>query len=150
MATLTKIFTGMTGGPEAIQGNFEKLNAAGAVISEWTRTGMTNINGATDNTGWLLQYRTIDIDGQRFLQFSGWINAPKFNGSSQEVVQMPSNIFSGVTTLTSIGGFSLSGFDIIHVGYNGATNRLTFDNVSKTTAAVSCEINLIVTQAKNG
>lgn len=53
MASLTKIFTGMTGGPEAIQSNFTALNGETLTDTGLINTGVTQVNGVTPAT----QYR---------------------------------------------------------------------------------------------
>lgn len=88
---LTKIFTGMENGPEAIQGNFNKISDN---ISDtgWTNTGMTYLNGAKANNDGGLFYRRTSLFGVGyFVELRGVVVAPSSAGSAY-VVQLPQSI----------------------------------------------------------
>lgn len=63
---LTKIFSGMDKGPEAIQANFEKLNAASGSGTEWSKAGLISLNGFGGNN---LCWRKYKAGGLTILEF---------------------------------------------------------------------------------
>lgn len=88
---LTKIFTGMENGPEAIHGNFKKIRDN---ISDtgWIKTGMTYLNGAKANNDGGLFYRKTSLFGVGYLvELRGVVIAPSSAGSGY-VVQLPQSI----------------------------------------------------------
>lgn len=79
MATLTKIFTGMEKGPEAIQGNFDALN----------RGKVDNVNvleKQITNNGWV-------INGGIILRRSGKVCTVFFNGQAGKDINRNSDVF---------------------------------------------------------
>jgi len=75
MATLTKIVTGMEKGPEAIQGNFEKLNQDTGIVSvtmvgavkslySWNVPSAHRINGKVHLTGGIKATATLPVTTQ--------------------------------------------------------------------------------------
>jgi hypothetical protein len=88
---LTKIFTGMENGPEAIQDNFNTIRNN---ISDtgWTNTGMTYLNGAKANKDGGIFYRRVSLFGVGyFVELRGVAVAPSSAGSGY-VVQLPQSI----------------------------------------------------------
>lgn len=87
---LTKIFSGMDKGPEAIQANFEKLNAASGSGTEWSKAGLTSINGfGGDNLCW----RKYKAGGLTILEFSGWCTTPTVKqGQAVDIVKVSDDI----------------------------------------------------------
>ena len=87
---LTKIFSGMDKGPEAIQANFEKLNAASGSGTEWSKAGLTSINGfGGENLCW----RQYKAGGLTILEFSGWCTTPTVKqGQAVDIVKVSNNI----------------------------------------------------------
>lgn len=87
---LTKIFSGMDKGPEAIQANFEKLNAASGSGTEWSKAGLTSINGfGGENLCW----RQYKAGGLTILEFSGWCTTPTVKqGQAVDIVKVSDDI----------------------------------------------------------
>lgn len=87
---LTKIFSGMDKGPEAIQANFEKLNAASGSGTQWSKAGLTSINGfGGENLCW----RQYKAGGLTILEFSGWCTTPTVKqGQAVDIVKVSDNI----------------------------------------------------------
>lgn len=98
---LTKIFSGMDKGPEAIQANFETLkNTFKATYLDGA--DMTNINGTNEkgtNFGWRL-----DFDKVSLLFINLWIN--DFSGNeawkSYKNVAIPKSFLNGATKIKTI------------------------------------------------
>lgn len=98
---LTKIFSGMDKGPEAIQANFETLkNTFKATYLDGA--DMTNINGTNQkdvNFGWRL-----DFDKVSLLFINLWIN--DFSGNeawkSYKNVAIPKSFLNGATKIKTI------------------------------------------------
>ena len=87
---LTKIFSGMDKGPEAIQANFEKLNAASGSGTEWSKAGLTSLNGFG---GANLCWRKYEINGLKILEFSGWCKTVHLEGNaSADIIQVSDEI----------------------------------------------------------
>ena len=91
---LTKIFTGMENGPEAIQDNFKKISDN---ISDtgWRTDGVTFLNGSTPvaddpSTPFFNQpaYRVITIDKTNIILLHGMLKA----GTAGLVIQFPKNV----------------------------------------------------------
>ena len=100
MATLTKIFTGMTGGPEAIQGNFDTLNGLlgqPVTLGPQTNSGLTWVNGFKDQDNGYFKYQTMTIGTQKFLMISGQIAYSQSikAWSSTQMVKFPDGIGIG-------------------------------------------------------
>lgn len=112
---LTKIFSGMDKGPEAIQANFEKLNAASGTGTDWSTAGLTSINGfGGENLRWR-QYKTGNLT---ILEFSGWCTIPTIKqNQTVDVVKMSDSIKNLVS-----GYFAQAG----HINASPASN-LDFD-----------------------
>lgn len=104
MADLTKIFTGMNAGPEAIQNNFEKVNQAvenmGGELSQlqWSKTSCAGVVGSN---GWEVLkedrgsgYQILNIGGLRLIWLHLLIKKTSdFSGSASGwVVTLPSNV----------------------------------------------------------
>lgn len=93
---LTKIFTGMEKGPEAIDANFKDNLLE---ISAWTDAGMTYVNGYSQHTKDMpntLKYRTIKLGGVLIeTQFAGFFETPPLKSSQGvvEVCKFPTEIF---------------------------------------------------------
>lgn len=87
---LTKIFSGMDKGPEAIQANFEKLNAASGSGTQWSKAGLTSINGfGGENLCW----RQYKAGGLTILEFSGWCTTPTVKqGQAVDIVKVSDDI----------------------------------------------------------
>lgn len=87
---LTKIFSGMDKGPEAIQANFEKLNAASGSGTQWSKAGLTGINGfGGENLCW----RQYKAGGLTILEFSGWCTTPTVKQSQAvDIVKVSDDI----------------------------------------------------------
>ena len=99
METLTKIVTGMEKGPEAIDTNFEALNADALsnkiTDTGWTSAGVVCINGFTSNPDDPLQYRIIKFgsSGLQIIQLSGIIAYFKVEKSvAKEFAVLPNNV----------------------------------------------------------
>lgn len=98
---LTKIFSGMDKGPEAIQANFETLkNTFKATYLDGA--DMTNVNGTNEkgvNFGWRL-----DFDKVSLLFINLWIN--DFSGNeawkSYKNVAIPKSFLNGATKIKTI------------------------------------------------
>lgn len=98
---LTKIFSGMDKGPEAIQANFEMLkNTFKATYLDGA--DMTNVNGTNEkgiNFGWRL-----DFDKVSLLFINLWIN--DFTGNeawkSYKNVAIPKSFLNGATKIKTI------------------------------------------------
>lgn len=98
---LTKIFSGMDKGPEAIQANFETLkNTFKATYLDGA--DMTNVNGTNEkgtNFGWRL-----DFDKVSLLFINLWIN--DFTGNeawkSYKNVAIPKSFLNGATKIKTI------------------------------------------------
>lgn len=98
---LTKIFSGMDKGPEAIQANFETLkNTFKATYLDGA--DMTNVNGTNQkdvNFGWRL-----DFDKVSLLFINLWIN--DFSGNeawkSYKNVAIPKSFLNGATKIKTI------------------------------------------------
>ena len=98
---LTKIFSGMDKGPEAIQANFETLkNTFKATYLDGA--DMTNVNGTNQkdaNFGWRL-----DFDKVSLLFINLWIN--DFTGNeawkSYKNVAIPKSFLNGATKIKTI------------------------------------------------
>lgn len=98
---LTKIFSGMDKGPEAIQANFETLkNTFKATYLDGA--DMANINGTNQkdvNFGWRL-----DFDNVSLLFVNLWIN--DFTGNetwkSYKTVAIPKSFLNGATKIKTI------------------------------------------------
>lgn len=87
---LTRIFSGMDKGPEAIQANFEKLNAASGSGTEWSKAGLTSLNGFG---GANLCWRKYEINGLKILEFSGWCKTVHLEGNaSADIIQVSDDI----------------------------------------------------------
>lgn len=82
---LTKIFSGMDKGPEAIQANFDKLNSAVGAGTSWSKAGLTSLNGfGGSNMCW----RKYEINGLKILEFSGWCKTIHLEGNaSADIIQ---------------------------------------------------------------
>lgn len=109
---LTKIFSGMDKGPEAIQANFEKLNAASGTGTEWIKAGLTPLNGFS---GTNLCWRMYKAGGLTLIEFAGWCTtvAVKSN-QSVDIVQVSDDIknlvgtyFAQVSTITGSSASNL-------------------------------------------
>lgn len=87
---LTKIFTGMDKGPEAIQANFDKLNGATGGGTEWSKAGLTPLNGFG---GTNLCWRKYEINGLKVLEFSGWCKTVHLEGNtSADIIQVSDEV----------------------------------------------------------
>ena len=87
---LTKIFSGMDKGPEAIQANFEKLNAASGSGTQWSKAGLTSINGFDGEN---LCWRQYKAGGLTILEFSGWCTTPTVKqGQAVDIVKVSDDI----------------------------------------------------------
>ena len=110
---LTKIFSGMDKGPEAIQANFEKLNAASGSGTEWSKAGLTSLNGFG---GANLCWRKYEINGLKILEFSGWCKTVHLEGNaSADIIQVSDEIknmfgiyFAQASSIVSSPASSLS------------------------------------------
>lgn len=98
---LTKIFSGMDKGPEAIQANFEKLKNT-FKATYLPGTSMTNVNGTNQvdkNFCWRL-----DFDNVSLLFVNLWIN--DFTGNeawkSYKNVAIPKSFLNGATKIKTI------------------------------------------------
>lgn len=98
---LTKIFSGMDKGPEAIQANFEKLKNT-FKATYLPGTSMTNVNGTNQvdqNFCWRL-----DFDSVSLLFINVWIN--DFTGNeawkSYKNVAIPKSFLNGATKIKTI------------------------------------------------
>lgn len=122
---LTKIFSGMDKGPEAIQANFEKLNAASGSGTEWSKAGLTSLNGFG---GANLCWRKYEINGLKILEFSGWCKTVHLEGNaSADIVQVSDDIknmfgtyFAEASSVVSSAASSLS--------FSTANGRITLTN----------------------
>lgn len=97
MENLTKIVTGMEKGPEAIQGNFDTLNGAiGQFVNmgPQTNSGLTWVNGFSDQDDGFFKYQTLTINGQKFLMLSGQIRFTQTYKawSSTQMVKFPDGV----------------------------------------------------------
>lgn len=98
---LTKIFSGMDKGPEAIQANFEKLKNT-FKATYLPGTSMTNVNGTNQvdkNFCWRL-----DFDNVSLLFVNVWING--FTGNekwkSYKNVALPKSFLNGAARIQAI------------------------------------------------
>ncbi|MGK4058640.1 hypothetical protein AB0Y04_02755 [Loigolactobacillus coryniformis] len=127
---LTKIFSGMEKGPEAIDANFKDNLLE---ISAWTDAGITYVNGWAGNTGDkpnTLKYRTINLGGVLIAtEFAGYVKQPAL-ASSQGVVEIckiPSTIMKSAFTknLSAVGYISTGQYAIF--GLNTTDYALTIN-----------------------
>lgn len=96
-STLANIFTGMTGGPEAIMANLKAIQADlgnGAAVTAdtgLTESGLSYVNGFVRNAGAPIMYRTISIGKVSITFWTGIINTPTEMAAwtSQTVVKFP-------------------------------------------------------------
>lgn len=122
---LTKIFSGMDKGPEAIQANFEKLNAASGSGTEWSKAGLTSLNGFG---GANLCWRKYEINGLKILEFSGWCRTVHLEGNaSADIIQASDDIKNMFGTYfaeaSSIASSAASG-----LSFSTANGRITLTN----------------------
>ena len=125
---LTKIFTGMELGPEAIDKNFKDNLLE---ISAWTDAGITYVNGWDGNTGDkpnTLKYRTINLGGVLIAtEFAGYVKQPALTSSqgTVEICKLPSTVMkSGFTkNLSAVGYISTVQYAIF--GLNTTDYALT-------------------------
>lgn len=122
---LTKIFSNMDKGPEAIQANFEKLNAASGSGTEWSKAGLTSLNGFG---GANLCWRKYEINGLKILEFSGWCRTVHLEGNaSADIIQVSDDIknmfgtyFAEASSIVSSPASGLS--------FSTGNGRITFRN----------------------
>lgn len=96
-STLANIFTGMTGGPEAIMANLKAMQADlgnGAAVTAdtgWTESGLSYVNGFVRKAVNPIMYRTISIGKVSITFWTGFINTPTDMAAwtSQTVVKFP-------------------------------------------------------------
>lgn len=127
---LTKIFSGMDKGPEAIQANFEKLNAASGSGTEWSKVGLISLNGFGGNN---LCWRKYKAGGLTILEFSGWCTTPTVKqGQQVDIVKVSDdikNLLGSYFAQTGyIDGSPASGLSFDQVnGKISMTNGYSFD-----------------------
>lgn len=95
---LTKIFTGMAQGPEAIDANFNTLDGSSTkIITDWSSDGISYKNGCTPNadTPNRIQYRIVKLGDSKFLSIVGLFNTPDLD-FNQTIVPftLPANVVS--------------------------------------------------------
>ena len=92
---LTKIFSGMDKGPEAIQANFEKINSAvGDKVSSQS-IQVTFINGFSGD----ISMKTYQLGSSRITTIEGWFNtgnATLTGGTATEIFKVPANTDIGM------------------------------------------------------
>lgn len=122
MADLTKIFTGMQGGPEAIQNNFEALNGQSQDNSNiYTGmeflTSMTELNGTTINQGnqWIRKMKFKDFDLIIYNIVVTNITAKQFQNTN--IAAIPSSFFDGYDKLEE---YSATQWNDKDESYNGS------------------------------
>lgn len=135
MATLTKIFTGMTGGPEAIQGNFDTLNGAmGQVVTltAQTNTGLTWVNGFKDQDNGRFKYQVLTINGQKFLLISGQIAFTQTikAWNTVQMVKFPSGVgIDNAHMLAGSVGMARNGKDMLQFSVSAdGLSAMAFDH----------------------
>ncbi|MFC6170445.1 hypothetical protein [Loigolactobacillus jiayinensis] len=128
--TLTKIFSGMELGPEAIDANFKDNLLE---ISAWTDAGMTYINGYSQHTIDMpntLKYRTIKLGGVLIeTQFGGFFDAPALKSTQGvvEVCKFPTEIFRSGLTLIFNKNCYISTGQYVMFGTNSDDSALTIN-----------------------
>jgi hypothetical protein len=83
---LTKIFTGMEKGPEAIDANFESVNTTD---SGWSSAGITYLNGFVADSSDPIGYRVVKIGGLILFMLTGYISG---TGADGDVAKLPTNL----------------------------------------------------------
>lgn len=141
MATLTKIFTGMTGGPEAIQSNFAALNGDLAKLqlnTAFTNSTIVWVNGYRADPAQGLQYSVVGIGNGRYLtQIIGGINMDNdlSNWSTVQALKWDG-------TKVFPGGFSMSHYGALDIAVgNGAGHaQLRIDGAGISIRALGSDI----------
>lgn len=128
MASLTKIFTGMTGGPEAIQGNFDTLNGLlgqPVTLGPQTNSGLTWVNGFKDQDNGYFKYQTMTIGTQKFLMLSGQIAYTQTAKAwaSTQMVKFPAGVGIGNAHMIA-GGLGVARDGTNFVSYSVGSDGL--------------------------
>lgn len=115
--TLTKIFTGMEKGPEAIDANFKALNITD---TGWSSAGVVYLNGF-GNTGKPFKYRITNLGGVVMLWISGYANDAANKGldikNKTAIAKFPSAVVnyvngSNYNNLSQVGKWVSNGANI--------------------------------------
>ena len=123
---LTKIFTGMELGPEAIDANFKALDVSSPkILTNWSSDGISYKNGCSEKTDDpntpKIQYRLMQLGDSNFLSITGWFNvAPLDSGQKIVAFTLPISIVSQVNKsrlaigreLSNWAGF-LTSYDLV-------------------------------------
>lgn len=122
MADLTKIFTGMQAGPEAIQNNFEALNSQSQDNSNIYKgmellTLMTELNGTHINQGnqWVRKMKFKDFDLILYSIVVYQVTAKQFQNTN--IAAIPSSFFDGYDKLEE---YSATQWNDKSESYNGS------------------------------
>lgn len=129
--TLTKIFSAMEKGPEAIQANFDALNSQATIKHDWDETGITYLNGFSRNGDVPLKYAIVDLGpSTRMICLTGWVKAGRLNWSSSAVgIKIPTSIFKSSDYTLSTDGNVFPWGDLLVTYYmNKSTGEVTFQN----------------------
>lgn len=141
MATLTKIFTGMTGGPEAIQTNLEALNTDLTKLqfnTAFTNATITWVNGYRADPAQGLQYSVVGIGNGRYLtQIIGGINMDNDLASWSTVQALK---WDGTKVFP--GGFSMSHYGAVDItdGNGGNHIQLRIDGTGLSVRALGSTV----------
>lgn len=121
MADLTKIFTGMDAGPEAIQNNFEALNSQLQDNSNIYKgmefvSSMTELNGTQIHQGaqWIRKMKFQDFDLILYNIGVAQITAKQFQNTN--IAAIPSSFFDGYDELED---YSTTQWNDQNKSYNG-------------------------------
>lgn len=125
---LTKIFTGMEKGPEAIDANFKELDGD-ITDSGWQTAGITYLNGCAALAGSNEQYRVVQTGSFKLVYIDFSISVPALAyGTSVSAIQLPNNVpvrQEALATPLYAGAQKLASWDISESGVIAITSRDT-------------------------
>lgn len=124
--TLTKIFSGMEKGPEAIDANFKALDITD---TGWQAAGITYLNGCAALVGNNERYRVVQTGSFKLVYIDFAISIPALGyGAAVSAIQLPTSVPKrqiALSTLTTAGTQKLASWDISESGVIAITSRDT-------------------------